>query len=172
MSFSTGPEAVIADGVVGIFHYHLTDDEGTVLDSTRGEDPMAYLHGRGAMIEGLERALTGRAAGETFTVRVEAADAYGALVDAPEQKVRKNQFPKDFPIEVGQMVPLEGEGGAPLNVWISEIKGAWVTLTRNHPLAGQALNFEVHVVGTRPASADELKHGHAHGLDGSHSHGH
>lgn len=170
MSVSVTPDTPIADGLVGVFHYTLTDDEGTVLDSSAGEEPMAYLHGRGNVIAGLERALAGRCAGESFKVRIEPADAYGEHKDVPEQRVRRREFPKDFPVREGQMVPLEGQGVR--QVWITSVKGAWVTLSVNHPLAGKALNFDLQVVGVRTASAGELEHGHAHGVDGSHSHHH
>lgn len=171
MSLQLTPDTPIADGLVGVFHYTLTDDEGTVLDSSHGEEPMAYLHGHGNVIAGLERALAGRRAGEDFEVRIEPADAYGEHKDVPEQRVRRREFPKDFPVREGQMVPLEGQGGV-RQVWITSVKGAWVTLSVNHPLAGQALNFAIQVVGVRAASAGELEHGHAHGVDGAHSHHH
>ncbi len=172
MSTPLSADTPIADGLVGIFHYTLTDDEGETLDTSAGQEPMVYIHGHNNIIPGLERALAGRTAGESFTVRIEAADAYGEHQDVPTQQVRKREFPKDFPVEVGQMVPLEGEDGSMHRVWIAEVKGAWVTLTVNHPLAGKALNFEVQVVGARTANAEELAHGHAHGVDGSHSHHH
>ncbi|MDP6946552.1 MAG: FKBP-type peptidyl-prolyl cis-trans isomerase, partial [Myxococcota bacterium] len=59
-------------------HYHLTNDEGEVIDSSQGKDPLAYLHGHGNLVPGVERALEGKAVGDKFEVVVSPEDGYGA----------------------------------------------------------------------------------------------
>ena len=75
--------AVISDKSVVTVHYKLTDDQGNVLDSSEGSKPMAYLHGAGNIIPGLEKALEGKAEGDSLQVRVEPGEAYGYASGCP-----------------------------------------------------------------------------------------
>ena len=67
----------IIDKSVALIHYTLKDDEGEVLDTSEGRDPLSYLHGSGNIIPGLEAELAGKTAGESIEVRIEPADGYG-----------------------------------------------------------------------------------------------
>ncbi len=163
----------LADGCVGIIHYTLKNDAGEVLDSSAGGDPLPYLHGHHNIVPGLENALLGKTTGDTFEVAVPPAEGYGDKTGDGPQRVRRSEFPKDFPIEEGQPVPVQTADGDHLTLWITDVKGAWVWVDMNHPLAGETLHFDVEVVSVREAIAVELEHGHAHGLDGTaHHHGH
>lgn len=157
----------IADNTVVSVDYVLTDDQGQVLDASKG-DPLTYLHGVGGIIPGLEQALTGKAAGDELQVSVAPEDAYGELNDALRQSVPREQFQDIDDLEIGMQFRVESSGG-PLLLRIVEIDDESVTVDGNHPLAGVNLNFSVTVREVREATEEELSHGHAHG-PGGHSH--
>ena len=161
----------LADGLVGIIHYTLENDAGETLDSSAGGDPLAYLHGHDNIVEGLEKPLAGKVSGDSLKVVVPPAEGYGEKHGNGPQRVHRRQFPKDFPLEPGRPVPVQTDDGGHLALWIVEVKGAYVWLDANHPLAGETLHFDVEVVAVREALAVELQHGLAHGVDG-HAHHH
>ena len=154
----------IAKDTVVAIDYTLTDDAGTVIDSSRGSEPLAYLHGVGQIIPGLERALEGKAAGDAFQVNIAPADGYGERDDQLQQVVNREMF-EGHAVEVGMQF-LAHMAGAQHVFTVVGVEGDDVTVDGNHPLAGMALNFDVTVVSVRAATAEELTHGHAHGGDG------
>ncbi len=158
--------AIAKDKVVSI-HYTLTDDDGAVLDAS-SHGPLAYLHGHGTIIPGLERELEGLSVGDEKNVTVAPADAYGLSDPDAVQKVHRSEFPKDMELEVGRAVHASTPDGQHLTLWITEIKGAYITLTTNHPLADKTLHFAVKVAEVRDATPEELDHGHVHGPGGHH----
>tara|TARA_B100001989_G_scaffold223756_1_gene177871 strand:+ start:172 stop:669 length:498 start_codon:yes stop_codon:yes gene_type:complete len=161
----------LTHGKVGIFHYTLTNDEGATLDSSRGGQPMAYLHGFQNIVPGLESELEGKGAGDTFIAHVAPKDGYGEKEGPGPQAVHRSNFPKDFEPQIGRPIRAEGGDGQVVTLWITGVKGAQVYLDVNHPLAGQNLHFDIEVVGVRDATDNEKQHGHAHGIDG-HAHHH
>lgn len=160
----------IADGHVVTIHYRLTLDDGSVADQSFGGDPLVYLHGSQNIVPGLERQLAGKKIGDKLDVAVPANEGYGEYDPAAEQSVPKDQFPPNAEIKVGTAFQTRGRNGQPMTVWVRAIKDDQVTITANHPMAGQKLNFTVEVLDVRRATADEKKHGHAHGPGGHHHH--
>lgn len=158
----------IAERTVATFHYTLTDDAGKVIDSSSGAQPLAYLHGAGNIVPGLEKALAGRSAGDKFDVVVTPDEGYGNPNDMLIQTVPREAFQGVDEIEVGMHFQAQTPQGA-LSVVISKIEDGMVTVDGNHPLAGQNLHFAVEVVDVRDASVEELAHGHVHG-PGGHQH--
>lgn len=148
------------DRVVSI-DYSLRDNNGNLIDSSEGSDPLEYLHGNGNIIPGLEKALAGKKAGDKLTCSIAAADAYGERDDSLIFKVNKSEF-EGADIEVGMQFEAHGEEGAQI-VTVVGIEGEEVTIDANHPLAGETLNFDVKVVDVREATSEELEHGHVHG---------
>jgi len=148
------------DRVVSI-DYTLRDNNGNLIDSSEGSDPLEYLHGNGNIIPGLEKALAGKKAGDKLTCSIAAADAYGERDDSLIFKVNKSEF-EGADIEVGMQFEAHGEEGAQI-VTVVGIEGEEVTIDANHPLAGETLNFDVKVVDVREATSEELEHGHVHG---------
>ena len=67
----------IAQNSVAAFHYTLTDDEGQVIDSSEGREPLTYLHGGGQIVPGLEKQMEGRAVGDKFIADVSPEEGYG-----------------------------------------------------------------------------------------------
>jgi FKBP-type peptidyl-prolyl cis-trans isomerase SlyD len=148
-------------------HYTLTDDSGAVIDSSAGSDPLAYLHGHGNIIPGLEKALEGKAAGHKSKVTVAPAEGYGeknpeAIFEAPRE-----HFPPDMSLAVGERVYADGPNGQ-LALTIVEVNEHGAVLDANHPLAGKILHFDVEIVEVRAATEEELTHGHVHGPGGHH----
>jgi FKBP-type peptidyl-prolyl cis-trans isomerase SlyD len=159
---------LIRQDKVVLFHYTLTNDAGEVLDSSSGGDPLAYLHGQGNIIGGLERALAGRQAGDKLQVRVEAADGYGVRDAALVKRLPRRSFGSVGNIKPGMQFQAQIERGQTRVVTVTAVKGDMVTVDGNHPLAGQDLNFDVEITDVRDATAEELAHGHVHGAGGHH----
>jgi len=156
------------DKVVAI-HYTVTDTTGNQLDSSSGGEPLVFLFGHGALIPGLEQALLGKQAGETFSSQIAAADAYGERHDQLVQAVPKSMF-EGMEVAVGMRFRASGPDGREQPVIIIDVTDEEVVVDGNHPLAGIELRFDVEVVLVRDATAEELAHGHVHGLDGHAGH--
>ena len=154
----------IADNDVVTFHYTLKGDTDEVIDSSAGGEPLAYLHGHGNIVPGLERELTGKSVGDRLQVRVPAAQGYGEYDRALVQKVPRRALKGIANLRVGLRLQAGHQA-----VTVKHIAGDMITLDGNHPLAGQDLNFEVEITAVRPATEEELAHGHVHG-DGGHHH--
>ncbi|PZN32119.1 MAG: peptidylprolyl isomerase [Proteobacteria bacterium] len=157
----------IAQDTVVLIHYTLTNDSGEVLDSSAGGEPLAYLHGNGNLIPGLEQALVGKATGDKLSVKIEPEDAYGAYDDDLVQQVPRAAFRGVPDVQVGMQFQAQSNLG-PRLVVVKEVAGDTVTVDGNHPLAGQRLSFDVEVVGVRAATEEERAHGHVHGAGGQH----
>ncbi|HEX7342222.1 MAG TPA: peptidylprolyl isomerase [Rhodanobacteraceae bacterium] len=157
----------IADRHVASFHYTLTTDDGEVIDTSRGREPLAYLHGAGNIVPGLEKAMVGRQVGDTFKVDVDPAEGYGARLEDMVQVMPKSAFQGVPAVEPGMQFQAEGPQGAFL-VTVTAVEGDEVHVDGNHPLAGQTLHFDIEVMEVRDASAEELDHGHMHGSGGHH----
>ena len=156
----------VTDKAAVSFHYTLTNTNGEQLDSSRGEEPLAYLHGAGNIIAGLEAAMTGKSVGDKFNVTIPPAEAYGELVPDMVQVVSKKMF-EGMDVEVGMQFHADVSHGAGI-ITVTEINGDDVTIDGNHPLAGETLIFDVEVVDVRAATEDELAHGHIHGTGCDH----
>ena len=159
----------IADGHVVTLHYRLTLDDGSIADESFGGEPLVYLHGCQNIVPGLERQLTGKQSGEKCDVTVPANEGYGEYDPAMDQTVQRSSFPSDAEVAPGIAFQGRGQDNQPLTMWVRAIKGEEVTVTANHPMAGQSLNFSVEIVEVRAATAQEKQHGHVHG-PGGHAH--
>jgi FKBP-type peptidyl-prolyl cis-trans isomerase SlyD len=157
---------IAQDQVVSI-HYTLRDDAGEVIDSSAQGEPLSYLHGHGNLIPGLERELTGRKAGDRLQVKIPPADGYGEYDRELVQRVPRRALKGIADVKIGMRLQAQSAEGTRA-VTVTQLTGDLVTLDGNHPLAGKNLNFEVEVAGVRPATAEELAHGHVHGAGGHH----
>ncbi|HEY0007543.1 MAG TPA: peptidylprolyl isomerase, partial [Tepidisphaeraceae bacterium] len=153
----------IAPNTVAHFDYTLTDPSGNTLDTSAGREPLAYLHGFGNIIPGLEAAMVGKQAGDEFTVTVPAVDAYGEHDPAMVQAVPRAVFPAEADIQPGQQFHARSPEGEARVVTVKAVAADEITIDANHPLAGVALTFAVKVTEVRAASEEELAHGHVHG---------
>ncbi len=148
-------------------HYTLTDPSGEVIDSSRDKEPLAYLHGHGNIIPGLEKQLEGKAAGESISANVPAAEGYGERSEDLIVDASRSQFPEDVELEPGMRFQAQTPSG-PRVAQITAIDGDKVTVDTNHPLAGVDLKFDVDVVDVREASKEEIDHGHIHTGENGH----
>lgn len=157
----------IADDKVVQFHYVLKDDQGQQLESSQGRDPLAYLHGHDNMMPGLENAMAGKAKGDSFSVTLAPADAYGERQDGLTQRVPVKHLQGAKKWAPGMVAVVNTDKGQ-RQVTIVKVGRFMADVDLNHPLAGQTLTFEVEIVDVRDASDDEIAHGHAHGVGGHH----
>lgn len=158
----------IANNSAVSIHYTLTDDSGTEIDSSKGGDPLTYLHGGQNIIPGLEKELDGKKAGDTLKVRIAPEEAYGERDESMIHGVPREQLPAEVDIKPGMQFQAQGPEGTRI-VTVLSVEGTQVKLDANHPLAGVALNFDVSVSEVRAATEEELSHGHVHG-PGGHQH--
>jgi len=156
--------SVVEANSIATVHYTGTlPGSGEVFDSSEGRDPLSFLVGHKQMIPGFEEELMGAEKGERRTFTLEPERAYGQKMEEAIQTIPKDMF-GDIEPEVG--MTLMSDVG-PFNV--TAVDGDTITVDFNHKLAGETLEFSVEVVDVRPASEEELSHGHAHG-PGGHEH--
>lgn len=136
---------MIETGSTVSIEYTLTLDDGTVADSNVGGDPLTYSHGKGQILPALEEKLEGMKTEDTQSVRLSAEEGYGKVNPELFREVPEASVPEDARV-VGQVLYGEGPEGKPFQVRVHEVKDESVVLDLNHPLAGQALNFEVRIV--------------------------
>lgn len=148
------------NSVVSI-HYTLKNENGEVLDSSEGNQPLTYLQGSGQIITGLEDTLAGKAAGAKLTVVVEPEDGYGPRNDEAVQEVPKAAFEGIEELKVGMQLEAQTDHG-PVPIVVTDVGDETVTVDGNHPLAGERLHFDVEVEEVRAATEEEIEHGHAH----------
>ena len=150
------------------FHYAVAETgQASVENSKDGGEPIAILFGHGNIIPGLEKAMDGREAGDSFQATVPAAEAYGERREGLSQRIPKKHFGAQK-LEPGMQVVLQTNFG-PRAVTIEKVGMSVVDVDLNHPMAGKDLDFDIEIVEVREASAEELAHGHVHG-DGGHQH--
>jgi FKBP-type peptidyl-prolyl cis-trans isomerase SlyD len=157
---------IAADRVV-LIHYTLKDDNGAIIDSSAGGEPLAYIQGHGNLVAGLEKALEGKQDGSTVAVSVPPADGYGKHDAALIQRVPKRSMQGSGEIKKGMQFQARTDDGMRLFT-VTAVVGDMVTLDGNHPLADKTLHFDVEVVSVRDATTEELEHGHVHGVGGHH----
>lgn len=153
---------LIDDNLVVSMHYKLTDDDGNVLDSSEGSEPLSYLHSAGNIIPGLEKALVGEVEGDSLQVRVEPAEGYGEVMPDLIQTIERADFQDVESVEVGMAFEAKAPYGSVQRIVVKKVDGDEVTIDANHPLVGVVLHFDIEIVGVREATEEELDHGHAH----------
>lgn len=153
----------VQDNLVVTLDYTLIVDE-EVMESTDDGEPIVFIQGIGQIIPGLESALNGMKVGEKKTVIIEPENAYGDYDPESLEIAKKEEFSEEIPLDVGTFLDLSDDEGEVLSAQIIEEDEDedTVTLDFNHPLAGKTLTFEITLSALRPASEEELDHGHAH----------
>lgn len=159
---------VIGDKSVVSMHYKLTTEEGKVLDSSEGGEPLSYLHGAGNIIPGLEKALAGKVEGDSLQVRVEPSEAYGEINPEGIKVIEKSAFQGVESVKAGMTFEAKAPDGSKQQIIVKKVEGEEVTIDLNHPLAGVVLNFDIQIMSVREATKEELDHGHTH--EPGHSH--
>lgn len=164
------------DMVVSV-HYELKVDNDGVLvtaDKSSADNPLVYLHGAGMLLPDFESNLIGKTTGDTVSFKVSAEKGYGVRNDQDVVSIPLDSFKdKDgnidnTAIKVGNVLPMMDNQGNQFQGIVCEVTNDAVIMDFNHPMAGKELNFTVTVVEVRPATKDELEHGHVHGAGGHH----
>lgn len=161
---------VVAENTVVMFHYrlsHVTDSGHEFLEENHGEEAVAYLHGTGGLIPGIEKAMAGKLAGDEFEVTVEPKDGYGERENNAGQRIPIKHLLQKKGLKPGMVVAVNTADG-PREVVIEKVGKFNVDVDTNHPLAGKTLHFKIKIEDVREASEEEIAHGHAHGPGGHH----
>ncbi|MDH5823985.1 peptidylprolyl isomerase [Luteimonas sp. RD2P54] len=148
----------IANRRVGTLHFTLRDEDGRQITSTRGHDPLVYIHGTGSIVRGLEEALEGRSAGDRFEVTVVPEAGFGPRHPELVQTLPREAYTGTGEPAVGGRLEAQTARG-PLQVVITAVEGDSITVDGNNPLAGRPFVAEVEVVDVRLATPEELQFG-------------
>ncbi len=159
---------IIANDSVVQIHYKLSDENGLIEDSSQGT-PLLYLHGHQNMLPLIEAALTGKTIGDSVELVVAPKDGYGERDENAVQSVQVKHLKGAKKWAPGMTAVIETDHG-PRQVKIVKVGMFKADVDVNHPLAGKTLTFQLNVVDVRAATAEEIAHGHAHGVGGHHHH--
>jgi len=154
------------------YDLYVKEDNGSegLVESATEEQPLVFLYGAGQMLPKFEEHLSTLSTGDTYEFCLAAEDAYGNYDDDAVANLPKEMFQgTDIP-EIGSMLPLQDNNGNHFQGQVVSIAEDSVIVDLNHPMAGQELHFKGKIIDVRPATAEELSHGHAHGPDGHHHH--
>lgn len=169
-----GAETLITDGAVVSFHYRLAEvlPDGSHSDwkeESHGGEPLLYLHGYHNVVVGLEKALNGKQVGDAIEITLKPEEAYGQRQPNAVQRVpiKHLQIQGKKKPNPGVVARVQTNQGA-RNVVILKAGKFNADVDFNHPLAGRTLYYEIQVESVRPATSEELAHGHAHGAGGHH----
>jgi FKBP-type peptidyl-prolyl cis-trans isomerase SlyD len=145
-------EKVVKDGSVVSLQYSLSEEDGKLIESNKGKDPLKYTHGSKQIVPGLEKELTGMKVGGEKRVTVKPEDAYGVVNSKAFQEVPKEQIPVNG-LKVGATLAAKGPQGQEIPVRVHEIKEKTVVLDLNHPMAGKTLLFDIKILDVQPSVA-------------------
>ena len=154
------------------YDLYVKQEDGTegLAESATQEQPLTFLFGAGQMIPKFEQELSTLSTGDTYDFRISAAEGYGEFDEEAVANLPKEMFQgTDLP-QVGEVLPLQDNNGNRFQGQVVSVTEDSVIVDLNHPMAGQELHFKGEIINVRPANAEELSHGHAHGADGHHAH--
>ena len=151
------------------FNYHLTDNEGEILDTTENKEPLSFISGNNHILPKLEKEISTMIIGSKKQVNLSAKDAYGEYDEKAVQQAKRSHFPEEMKVEVGMRYLANSPEGQQMPFVITDVMEDDITIDFNHPLAGKDLEFNVELVDVRDATEEELSHGHVHG-PGGHKH--
>jgi len=154
------------------YDLYVNNEQGTeeLVESATLEQPLTFLFGAGQMLPKFEENLSTLSTGDNYDFKLTAEDAYGEFNEEAVANLPKEMFQgQDLP-EIGSVLPLQDNQGNHFQGQVVSIAEDSVIVDLNHPMAGQALHFKGNIVNVRPATPEELSHGHAHGPDGHHHH--
>jgi len=154
------------------YDLYIKDEDGKegLVESATEEQPLTFLFGAGQMLPKFEENLSSLSTGDPYDFQLSAVDAYGNYDEEAVANLPKDMFQgTDIP-EIGSMLPLQDNNGNRFQGPVVSVAEDAVIVDLNHPMAGHELHFKGNIVDVRPATPEELSHGHAHGPDGHHHH--
>jgi len=134
---------------------------GRTVESSVGQEPLTYMHGRRQIVPGVEKAIEGLEEGALLEVVVPPGEAYGERDPAGVFVVPRNAFPTGEDVGPGMMFSASRPDGKSITFRVIEANEELVLVDTNHPLAGETLHISIHVHHVRSATADELFTGRA-----------
>jgi FKBP-type peptidyl-prolyl cis-trans isomerase 2 len=146
----------VGPGTIVTMDYTLRLDSGEVVDSSQGQDPLVFHFGRGQIIPGLEREMTGMQSGDLKEICVAPGDGYGLREPGTIRKIPLDRFPEDIAPAAGMRLTVKGPQGEEMPFTIIAVSEDQATLDFNHPLAGQNLNFSVTVRDVQSAGGGRI----------------
>ncbi len=153
-----------AKDTVVTLHYDLASG-GEAVESSRAGEPMRVLLGRGHLIQGLEEAIDGHDAGDTFRVQLAPAQAYGERRENAIQRVPRKYFIDGKKLRPGMTTVLTLKEGGQRAVTVHKVGMSVIDVDTNHPMAGKTLDFDIELLDVRAATPEEIEHGHVHRPD-------
>lgn len=127
-------------------HYTGTLADGTQFDTSAERGPIEVTLGGGQVVPGFENAIMGMAEGETKNVTLEPNDAYGQRDPQLVHVVERERLPAEIDLQIGSTLQASDGEGNQMRLVVVEVAEENVTMDANHPLAGQALTFELTLV--------------------------
>jgi FKBP-type peptidyl-prolyl cis-trans isomerase SlyD len=158
--------------VVSLTYDLYVDKDGAevLAEKATEEQPLTFLYGAGQMLPKFEENLSALSTGDSYDFRLAAEDAYGNFDEEAVANLPKEMFSgTDIP-EIGSILPLQDNNGNRFEGQVVSVAEDSIIVDLNHPMAGQELHFKGNILNVRPATPEELSHGHAHGPDGHHAH--
>lgn len=149
---------IVKDGMLVSIEYTLKGADGKVLDTSKDQGPLKYVHGQRRMIPGLEKELTGMKVGGEKNVTVKPEDAYGPVNKNAFQEIPREKLPPNG-LKIGAILQGQDDQGRPMKARVHEIKEKSVIIDMNHPMAGKTLYFNVKVVDVQLAPPPPPAHG-------------
>jgi FKBP-type peptidyl-prolyl cis-trans isomerase 2 len=134
------------DGDTVKLHYTGKLRNGEVFDSSKDSQPLKFTIGNGEVMPGIEKGIIGMEIGDTKTIEIPTEDALGPRREELVVDVERSDFPEDMTLSVGQRIQMRHEDGDPMILTVTDMKDNKITLDANHPLAGEALVFDVELV--------------------------
>lgn len=153
-----------------ILHTVEENGEKTFVEQTTSENPLTFLYGVGMMLPKFEENIQNLNTGDKIAFTLEATDAYGEKDEKAVAQLPADMFAETGIPPVGEVLPLQDNQGNQFRAVVVEVTPEAVIADLNHPMAGKKLNFEIEILSTRPATEEELAHGHSHGEDGTEAH--
>jgi peptidylprolyl isomerase len=135
-------------------HYTGTLADGSEFDSSRDREPLEFTVGGNEVLPDFELAVVGLNVGDTKTITIEAAKAYGEYRDDMKLEVALDQVPDELELAIGNQYRIPKKDGGSVVVTVVEIGDESVSLDANHPLAGKDLTFVFDVVGVSEGSEE------------------
>jgi FKBP-type peptidyl-prolyl cis-trans isomerase SlyD len=166
MSEEKNPKEIQKNTVVTLDYTLKVNDQ--VVDSTQDHEPIQFIQGHGQIISGLEDELYGMTPGQKKELVIEPSKGYGESDPDAFADIPRKEFPGNIPLKRGVELRLTDEDGEEMYAVIDSLQEDSVRLNFNHPLAGEDLHFNIEVVDIRPATSEEIQHGHVHEHGGSH----
>jgi FKBP-type peptidyl-prolyl cis-trans isomerase SlyD len=148
----TKDDRIVKDGMQISLEYTLKGTDGKVIETTKGQEPVRYIHGQNMMIPGLEKALAGIKVGGQKNIKVKPEDAYGPVDPKAFEEVAIEHIPANA-MKVGAILAAPTPDGGILPARVHQIKEKTVVLDLNHPLAGKTLIIEVRILDIQPPPA-------------------